>query len=108
MMTAGPDITSVYHAAKTVRFYNEHVQRRHTPRAVLFDLDDTLFDHEHASRHALRRVHESHTAFSVWQFEAFEREHSAVLDLPPLGVVLLQRVKPRATRTRRAQTGGRG
>ena len=37
-----------------------------------------------------------------------EREHSAVLDLPPLGVVLLQRVKPRAARTRRAQTGGGG
>jgi putative hydrolase of the HAD superfamily len=80
MMTAGPDITSVYHAAETVRFYNEHVQLRHSPRAVLFDLDDTLFDHEQAARDALQRVHQSHTAFSIWQFEAFEREHASVLE----------------------------
>lgn len=79
-MTAGPDITSVYHAAEAVRFYNEHVQLRNSPRAVLFDLDDTLFDHEQAARVALQRVHRSHTAFSVWQFEAFEREHASVLE----------------------------
>jgi putative hydrolase of the HAD superfamily len=56
------------------------VQPRDIPRAVLFDLDDTLFDHEQAARTALRRVHESHTAFAARPFDAFEREHAAVLE----------------------------
>ena len=55
MITAGADIMSVYHAAETRRFYNEHVRPRHAPGAVLFDLDDTLFDHEQAARVALMR-----------------------------------------------------
>jgi HAD superfamily hydrolase (TIGR01509 family) len=66
--------------AEAVRFYNEHVQPRHSPRAVLFDLDDTLFDHEQAARSALKRVHESHTAFAAWPFDTFEREHALVLE----------------------------
>lgn len=52
----------------------------HSPRAVLFDLDDTLFDHERAARVALTRVHASHEAFARWPFEAFERAHSHVLE----------------------------
>jgi HAD superfamily hydrolase (TIGR01549 family) len=71
---------SVYHAAETRRFYNEIVRPRHTPRAVLFDLDDTLFDHEQAARIALTRVHEAHKAFTKWRFDAFERAHSRVLE----------------------------
>lgn len=71
---------SVYHAAETGRFYNENVQPRRAPRAVLFDLDDTLFDHEQAARVALMRVHEAHEAFTEWRFEAFEQAHSRVLE----------------------------
>jgi putative hydrolase of the HAD superfamily len=80
MMTAGPDITSVYHAVEADRFYNGHVQPRNIPRAVLFDLDDTLFDHEQAARRALERVHASHTVFADRPFDVFEREHAAVLE----------------------------
>jgi putative hydrolase of the HAD superfamily len=47
---------------------------------VLFDLDDTLFDHEQAARVALTRVHVAHRAFTEWRFDAFERAHSRVLE----------------------------
>ena len=47
---------------------------------VLFDLDDTLFDHEQSARRALTRVHQVHAAFAAWPFEAFERAHAAVLE----------------------------
>ena len=56
------------------------MRRRHTPRTVLFDLDDTLFDHEQAARSALTRVHGLHDAFTDWPFDAFERAHSRVLE----------------------------
>lgn len=82
---------SVYHAAETVTFYNDPVQSRQNPRAVLLDLDDTLFDHEQAARQALQRVHGSHTAFSLWPFEAFEREHASVLEELHVQVMLGER-----------------
>jgi HAD superfamily hydrolase (TIGR01509 family) len=49
-------------------------------RAVLFDLDDTLFDHEHAARAALMGVHGSHRAFTRLPFDAFERTHARILE----------------------------
>jgi HAD superfamily hydrolase (TIGR01509 family) len=56
------------------------VRTRHTPLAVLFDLDDTLFDHAQASRAALTRVHGVDDAFARWPFDAFERAHARVLE----------------------------
>ena len=47
---------------------------------MLFDLDDTLFDHEQAARVALARVHETHSVFTEWRFDAFEQAHSRVLE----------------------------
>lgn len=47
-------------------------------RAVLFDLDDTLFDHHRSAGAALRRVHE-YFAPSV-TFDAFERHHMQYLE----------------------------
>lgn len=47
-------------------------------RAVLFDLDDTLFDHRGASRAALAEVHRRHAAAS--DFAAFERHHARILE----------------------------
>jgi HAD superfamily hydrolase (TIGR01549 family) len=47
---------------------------------VLFDLDDTLFDHGQAARVALTRVHAAHRAFTEWRFDAFEQAHSRVLE----------------------------
>lgn len=54
------------------------VEPDHAPRAVLFDLDDTLFDHRGASRAALAEVHRRHAG--AGDFEAFERHHSRILE----------------------------
>ena len=47
-------------------------------RAVLFDLDDTLFDHRRSARAALRQVHRVHAP--GFDFEAFERHHARYLE----------------------------
>jgi putative hydrolase of the HAD superfamily len=47
-------------------------------RAVLFDLDDTLFDHHRSASAALRCIHQSF-APSV-AFDAFERHHTQYLE----------------------------
>ncbi len=49
-------------------------------RAVLFDLDDTLFDHLSCSRTALQSVHASHHGLATVPFEALERTHAALLE----------------------------
>lgn len=50
------------------------------PRAVLFDLDDTLFDHRQCSRLALADLHRAHAAFQQHGFDEFERMHAAFLE----------------------------
>jgi putative hydrolase of the HAD superfamily len=47
-------------------------------RAVLFDLDDTLFDHRRSARAALQEVHRGHAA--DLDFAAFERQHGIYLE----------------------------
>lgn len=47
-------------------------------RAVLFDLDDTLFDHRGASRAALAEVHRRHAMRT--DFRAFEAHHARILE----------------------------
>jgi len=47
-------------------------------RAVLFDLDDTLFDHRRSARAALTEVHRGHAA--DLDFAAFERQHGIYLE----------------------------
>jgi 2-haloalkanoic acid dehalogenase type II len=49
-------------------------------RAVLFDLDDTLFDHERCAREALGAVHRSYDCFSSETFGEFERMHATFLE----------------------------
>jgi YjjG family noncanonical pyrimidine nucleotidase len=49
-------------------------------RAVLFDLDDTLFDHRQCARTALGELHASHAAFQSHSFPHFERLHAALLE----------------------------
>jgi YjjG family noncanonical pyrimidine nucleotidase len=49
------------------------------PPYILFDLDDTLFDHTHASRAALTHMHASHMADIA--FETFVDEHARLLEL---------------------------
>jgi HAD superfamily hydrolase (TIGR01549 family) len=48
------------------------------PKAVLFDLDDTLFDHQHASACALDELRNRYAADIT--FEAFATEHARVLE----------------------------
>ena len=50
------------------------------PRVVLFDLDDTLFDHASAARAALRGVHGAHSGFAARAFDEFEVEHAGQLE----------------------------
>jgi YjjG family noncanonical pyrimidine nucleotidase len=47
-------------------------------RAVLFDLDDTLFDHRRSARAALEAVHAVHAA--ALDFAEFERHHAVYLE----------------------------
>ena len=47
-------------------------------RAVLFDLDDTLFDHRRSARAALQEVHRVHAP--GFEFPAFERQHAKFLE----------------------------
>ncbi len=49
-------------------------------RAVLFDLDDTLFDHRGCARDALTAVQQSQTCFQSMPFEALERAHGEFLE----------------------------
>ncbi|HEY7500698.1 MAG TPA: HAD-IA family hydrolase [Vicinamibacterales bacterium] len=56
------------------------MQALRTPAAVLFDLDDTLFDHAHAARAALTRVHAMHDCFASGPFDAFEEAHVRCLE----------------------------
>lgn len=49
-------------------------------RAVLFDLDDTLFDHRASAGDALRRVQESHECLRAVPFAEVEQQHSRLLE----------------------------
>jgi HAD superfamily hydrolase (TIGR01549 family) len=49
-------------------------------KAVLFDLDDTLFDHRGCAREALSAVHQSHTGFRALPFETLEEAHARFLE----------------------------
>jgi HAD superfamily hydrolase (TIGR01549 family) len=48
-------------------------------RAVLFDLDDTLFDHRRSARAALAEVHRVHGRGT--DLDAFERHHTTFLEV---------------------------
>jgi putative hydrolase of the HAD superfamily len=50
------------------------------PRAVLFDLDDTLFDHRGCSRSALKSVQASHERLAAMPFDLLEQAHSRFLE----------------------------
>jgi YjjG family noncanonical pyrimidine nucleotidase len=49
-------------------------------RAVLFDLDDTLFDHRRCARTALERVHREHECFACKPFADLEASHALILE----------------------------
>lgn len=49
-------------------------------RAVLVDLDDTLFDHQHCAREALAGVRRLHDCFTAVDAGTLERAHSRILE----------------------------
>ena len=49
-------------------------------RAVLFDLDDTLFDHRHGARQALAAVCERHTELAVMDPAELGERHAEILE----------------------------
>ncbi|HXT69944.1 MAG TPA: HAD-IA family hydrolase [Vicinamibacterales bacterium] len=52
----------------------------HALRGVLFDLDDTLFDHNHATECATAVLRGEDATFSVWSLAELRRRHSDVLE----------------------------
>jgi len=57
-------------------------------RAVLFDLDDTLVDHQHASRAALAGVRTRFAAFAAWSLDELVAANQRILDLLHADVAL--------------------
>jgi HAD superfamily hydrolase (TIGR01549 family) len=51
-----------------------------TVRAALFDLDDTLFDHQHCARVALAGIRALHTCFESFEPETLQRAHGEILE----------------------------
>lgn len=49
-------------------------------RAILFDLDDTLFDHRHSTREALAAIHSHLPGASSLTLPVFEERHAEVLE----------------------------
>jgi putative hydrolase of the HAD superfamily len=50
-------------------------------RALLIDVDDTLFDHRHATRRALGELRAFESALAAWSVEELERRHAEILEL---------------------------
>lgn len=50
-------------------------------RGVLFDMDDTLFDHNFATHCATGALRASESALAVWTLEELRRRHSEVLEI---------------------------
>ena len=57
-------------------------------QAVLFDLDDTLFDHRGCARDALAAVQRAHGILQKMSFDALERAHTVFLEQLHAGVML--------------------
>ena len=51
-----------------------------TTTAVLFDLDDTLFDHRGCTRAALGALQARHELFRTWSFAEFDLAHCSLLE----------------------------
>lgn len=70
-------------------------------KAVLFDLDDTLFDHRHSCREGLRAVWKRYTCFQEMTLDEFEIEHSKLLERIHFTQVLLGKLSVEEARAER-------
>jgi len=69
-------------------------------RAVLFDLDDTLFDHRHSSRCAITTLHQQHTCLQRDSIDQVESAHLELLELLHEEMLRGQRTQLSARRER--------
>lgn len=60
----------------------------HLVKAILFDLDDTIFDHRHAVLESLKDVQKEFQCFAKYSLKDFEAMHSDVLERIHLNDVL--------------------
>jgi hypothetical protein len=74
--------------------------RQPAVQAVLFDLDDTLFDHQASSRAGLVALRESFPLLASEPFDAFEGRYRIILEEVHL-LVLSGELSPAAARARR-------
>jgi len=70
-------------------------------KAVLFDLDDTLFDHRHSSREGLRSVWKRYTCFQEMTLDEFELEHRVMLEKIHFSQVLVGKLSIEEARAER-------
>jgi HAD superfamily hydrolase (TIGR01549 family) len=78
------------------------VAKRPDVRAILFDLDDTLFDHQYCSRAGLAAVREGFPSLADESFDAFELRYRVLLEEVHL-LVLSGVLSPEAARQQRFQ-----
>jgi HAD superfamily hydrolase (TIGR01549 family) len=90
----------------TAKLTNDVVQEltqiaeRRDVRAILFDLDDTLFDHQYCSRAGLAALRDGFPALATEPFEAFELRYRILLEEVHL-LVLSREFTPAAARQKR-------
>ncbi len=70
-------------------------------KAVLFDLDDTLFDHRHSCREGLRAVWKRYTCFQEMTLDELEQEHSLLLEKIHFSQVLVGKLSIEEARAER-------
>lgn len=70
-------------------------------KAVLFDVDDTLFDHRHSSREGLRAVWKRYTCFQEMTLNELEEEHSMLLEKIHFSQVLVGKLSIEEARAER-------
>jgi len=83
-----------------------------TTTAVLFDLDDTLFDHQGCTRAALCTLQARYADFRAWPFDAFHAAHRSLLEALHLevlaGRLTVDEARVRRFRNLLEQAGGEG
>ena len=70
-------------------------------KAVLFDLDDTLFDHRYSSREGLKAVWKRYTCFHNITLDEFEQEYLKLLEVIHFSHVLFGKLTLEEARTER-------
>lgn len=86
------------------------MQKNGHVKAVLFDMDDTLFDHRHSSRSGLAVIQQRYACFQHMSIDELERAHIALLEEVHLqvlsGAISLEQARTARMERLFAQFGG--